>query len=284
VKSVIILSVISILSYSVAGYSEIVLRKSVKVTSEIPRWNDQFIEQIAVLKEKDRYPKTGYTECAPTAELPNAIICLSHTRAQMNALLARVSGFVEGLMEIPKGEVIAHDDPRIYELGAIGGHDLQKKDVIAFLRKSQSECKRAKNFCLSVEEQEIFKRVILPHYYSRKTENLVIVTYAIQNGGMSYKDVVTHEIMHAQYFLDPIYQQVVDGYWDAMPEQEKSAVKRVLGAFYNQDDAFLMKNEFQAYILMANAEGAELRKFVPTYRKPLTEALLKKGVQPLQVQ
>ena len=62
------------------------------------------------------------------------------------------------------------------------------------------------------------------------------------------------------------------------------AIRAVLGQHYDASDELLMKNEFQAYILMAGAESSELAGFVSKYRNPLSKRLVDNGVVPIQVQ
>jgi hypothetical protein len=134
--------------------------------------------------------------------------------------------------------------------------------------------------CPTPEEEEVFKEVILP--MSQKQEPFVVISYSV-NGDWSY--VLSHELPHAQYFLDIKYRQAVDKFWsESVTEEDREKVKKVLGEAYNQNDDLLMRNEFQAFLLESRAAEDRLKDFVPLYRDKLIKRLEEVGSAPLRFQ
>src|SRR5690606_35840263 len=101
-------------------------------------------------------------------------------------------------------------------------------------------------------ERDLFENFILPT--AKKYENFVLITYATVSS-MLWNAVVTHEIMHAQYFLDQEFREIADQFWtEKVSDADKTQVRNTLSQHYDASNEFLMINEFQAYILMADAE------------------------------
>jgi hypothetical protein len=111
----------------------------------------------------------------------------------------------------------------------------------------------------------------------------VLVTFA-HEGGIPDDEVVSHEILHAQYFTSPPYREAIDGYWRDLADAQRAAIRASLAGIYNAADEELMQNEFQAYVLMSGGERARLKRFVAAHRGPLLERLAARGERPLAVQ
>jgi hypothetical protein len=94
-----------------------------------------------------------------------------------------------------------------------------------------------------------------------------------------------HEILHAQYFNDVNFRNTVDKFWNELSVKERDELRSVIGTQYDASDDFLMRNEFQAYILQPGGDSPNvlLSKFVPHYRTKLIERLESAGVKPIQV-
>ncbi|MBX9769168.1 MAG: hypothetical protein K2X47_17970 [Bdellovibrionales bacterium] len=270
-----------------SALAEVKIISPLTVEKDVPAWNAAYTEKMMDMIAQEKVPKTGYMECAPTRELPNAFLCLSYKQKDMNLTFNRITGFVEGFEGLPKGEVVPHSDPTLQgTYTSIGGHDLQKSAIMEFLRKAQGNCKssgRGAEMCLNAHEKEIFTKLILPHFYQKKNENLVVITYSL-NTQSSYRDVVSHEILHAQFFLSSDFQDITTRFWkEEVSETDKAQIRRLLSLYYNDKDEFLMLNEFQAYILMAGAEENLLAMFVDKYRPKLLRDLATKKLRPIQV-
>lgn len=114
-------------------------------------------------------------------------------------------------------------------------------------------------------------------------KNFVVISFAKQSR-MHWTDVVTHEILHAQYFNVELFRQITDAFWaEEVSPEDKKLILSALDEIYDTSDELLMKNEFQAYILMTGAERNLLNEFVDKYRGPLMEKLKNAGIMPLQI-
>lgn len=260
-----------------SAFADLQVVPAVSVSNGIPTWMSSFRQRVGSLPDaRER------TECAPTKELSAGYLCMSFEAQRMNLALTRASLFVEGNGgPETKGVLALHNDPTVLSyLGMIGGHDLRAQDLVRFYKEVQRKCAEDARYCANAEEKEFFDGFILPQ--ARKNPEMVLITFGVYSH-MSWDVVVTHEIMHAQYFLQPAFAKVVDDYWAAMPESARGQVRDVLAEHYDRTDEFLMKNEFQAYILMYGAERSELGFLVGTHRDALMAKMKAAGVQPIQV-
>jgi hypothetical protein len=231
--------------------------------------------------------ETGYTECAATEEIKGAFLCQSYTQEGMNAALARTGAFVEGLDGIKPRTLVTHDNHDIQlSFRRIGGHDYVGKDLKAFFDFITNECAKAtdkKNVCLSPAEEEFYHDFILPQL--RINPDFVVITFAARSN-MAWDDVVTHEIMHAQYFLQEKFRSAVDAFWENdVSASDKTKIQKLLNAigYAVYVDPLLLKNEFQAYILMEGAESSHLSRWVDAMRPALLAKLKAAGAVPVQV-
>ncbi|RZA04361.1 MAG: hypothetical protein EOP11_15290 [Proteobacteria bacterium] len=271
-----------------AAHAETVVRFPVRAADGIAAWNTKVAYGIRL--REAAYPSTGYRECAEVAELNGAYLCANRNRLEMAAGLARASAYIEGIgkelsggLPVAKGQILSLDSPEIaaYSAGVLG-YDLKGPDLVAFygaLNRACTDSGAAPNVCPSAAEKEIFDKLILPR--ASKGQGFVVITYTLDHD--SYQQVVSHEILHAQYFLRPAYAAAVDKFWAALPEEEREAIRYGLEDYYDRTDEFLMKNEFQAHVLMYRAEESLLAMYLPSYREKLFGRLAQVRETPLQV-
>ncbi len=238
------------------------------------------------MMKEGEYPESGLTECKEVVEVQRAFLCLSFTQSEMNKALTRASIYVEGLMGIEADTVVPLSNYVYLRLqNMVGGHDLKVSRLIQFYEDVQEACFESSgdpDICLNPNEEEIFNKLILP--LAKEDKEAVVITFAIRSS-MSYQMVVSHEIMHAQYFLQDEYQKVIDEFWENdVSDEDKSEIASILSRVYNVEDELLLKNEFQAYILMAGAEASYLKRFLSKYRDLIFTKMRKVEVEPIQVQ
>jgi len=226
----------------------------------------------------------GVTECRWVAELEQVLLCGSSDRAAMNPPLARAAIFIE----VRANTVIDRRD-RFYAryATAVGGFDLRKDhpdparpDLLGYYAAVDREC--AAHAALCADEPERAMRGLLERAWAGKP-SFVLVTFA-HDGPVPDDEVVSHEILHAQYFTTPAYREVIDAYWRGLAEAQRAEVRASLAGAYNTDDDELMANELQAYILMSGGESARLGGLVAAHRAPLLDRLAARGVRPLAVE
>jgi hypothetical protein len=258
------------------------LAEPIAVTTEIPQWVARFKEKFGSDRSGIMPPPaySSYMECREVAEINSTFLCFNESMFVMNRALARASMFVEGLENVEKGTVVEHSDDRLGRvMRYAGGHDLRSDDLMEFYKAAHTQCALHAELCLNQYEEEIFNKLIVP---KAERGDFVLITFAYKSL-MSISDVVTHEIMHAQYFMQPKYAEVVDLYWASMSDSDRSNIKSYLGRHYDQSNDLLMRNEFQAYMLMVGAQFSLLSPFVNKYRPSLWAKLKDAGVEPVQV-
>jgi hypothetical protein len=116
-----------------------------------------------------------------------------------------------------------------------------------------------------------------------KRSSFVVIAFAFHST-LPDDMVISHEMLHAQYFTDPKFRDVVDAYWTELAEPERKIVRERLGSFYNGKDDELMRNELQAYVLMSSTAGNPFADLVHPHREALTARLRAKGIQPVQTE
>ena len=103
--------------------------------------------------------------------------------------------------------------------------------------------------------------------------------------GLSDLSIAAHEILHAQYFLQKGFSAVADKFWDEkVTADDKDSARQILAPYYDVEDPILLRNEFQAYILMAGGTSSVLRGMVSTYREPFVAALAAEDLAPLEIE
>jgi hypothetical protein len=240
------------------------------------------------LRLSAQYPQTGYYECRETVEVQDTFLCHFNNKEDMGYALARASCYIEGsFCGHERGTIIGFNDPGFRSaLLQINGFDLKGTDLLRFYEATQKKCDESKSeeFCFNHFEKSFFEKTIIP--WSKSTPKFVLITFARFSGEPWHVSLV-HEIMHAQYFQDEKYRQVVESFWkNHLSEKDRSEIRKTLSVAYDPKDEFLMMNEFQAYILQSGAEAPSslLHRFVPAHRGKLMKQLKDAGVNPVQVQ
>ena len=269
-----------------AGSKKIPLGK-VNAATDLMQWSTDFGKKVKALRLASGYPQLGYLECKKTTEVNDTVLCFHNNQEEMGFTLARASCFIEGsFCDHKKGHILSFSDQGFNRaVGQINGYDLTGKDLMHFynsVKKKCSESRVEEGFCFNDAEKMMFEGLILP--MASSNPNFVLITFA-RLSRSPWPGVVTHEVLHAQYFTDPTYRNVVDGFWNEIPEKEREDIRNALSVAYDKNDEFLMKNEFQAYILEPNTgkSSSILAIFVNKYREKLLSRLASAKREPVQV-
>ena len=254
----------------------------VEATDGIRGWQQTLDANMRALKDAGQYPASGYSECRETREVPGAFLCQSDTPLTMNLAFVRASLYVEGDFGVPHGTVVRQDDPAFQKaLRRVAGNDLPGADLREFESAARMACQTDSARCLNAQETEMYRDVVGP--LAQSTKPFVVISFG-RKSFLTYNGVVSHETMHAQYFLQPAYRSVADDFWkNQMTEDQRMEIRNALSGVYDAKNELLMRNEFQAYMLMADAKSAHLGRYVSLYRGPLMDAMTKAGVIPVQV-
>jgi hypothetical protein len=261
----------------------------VRAEDGLPEWNQEIIERA----QASPASATGFQHCRETAEVQGSFFCVGLHLKDINRAIARISIWAEGISDTPPHTVVKTNS-QVYSnaLSWILGNDVQSPDIIEFHQEMTQLCAQDKNYCLNAHEKEIWDAFILPRIESG--EPFAIITYALKSMpfGSNWLDVASHELLHAQYFLQPAFRATVDAYWDdegRVTATERTKISQKLNSIGYQTSTepgkdFVLRNEFQAYVLMSGASSSHLKAYVPKHRQPLTDLLTQAGAAPIQVQ
>ena len=221
----------TLLSTSWAG-AELVEVQAIRGSDGLTPWHQSFQKKVSKMRRNPTYLALGYRECASVQEIPGVYLCLNYTTLGMARGLARASIFIEGLgkqvsaLPFPKGTLLPLDSPALENYSnAIQGMDLKGQDLQKFYDVLLRKCADTGdvNWCPNKYEQEMFEQFVLPHF--QRDQHFVVITHALVSK-TPYQNIVSHEIMHAQYFLQPPFRKVAGDFWsNEMSEGERQEVR-----------------------------------------------------------
>ena len=247
----------------------------IHLKGDLKSWNRKFLSS---------WDPSSRAECARTIEIPNAYLCQNYARSDLNRAFLRASIFVEGGGDVRPGTVVSlRDALYLKQSQEVLGHDLKSADLHAFYKALKKACKEKgePEFCPTQEEKDLLSHVLMPA--SKEQKHFVVISFSATDPG-GWLSTVSHEVCHAQFFTQKKYEQTVNRFWKrTLTNEEREKVKSILEDDYDSSNAYLMANEFQAYLLEIDALSGEMKEFVPRYRDELMEKLTKAGVPPLQL-
>jgi hypothetical protein len=225
-------------------------------------------------------PGKPYVEVMELADVPGTYFAIFSSAKAMNLALDRASEFIED-------DKMTTDAEHADSMREINGHDLRAPDLRRFWAQLSQQRETDPGFSkLSSDgerrsiqiETEFFKKFVLPTI--EKNPNAVILAGAIDG---DITATLSHEVRHAQFFVQPRYQEVAEDFWaKSITPQDKANLRISFAPLYDEHNETLMANEFQAYLLQ-NPTPEGMESLVATYRKPLVEALAAKGLTPINV-
>lgn len=221
----------------------------------------------------------GYTECASVEELPGAHVCGSSTTLAMNDALMRASLFAEGNFGAKRGSVVSREDPAYRQgIAYAAGHDLRAEHLVAFWEAAKHACEeKGEEYCVTPGERKLFEGYVLPRTVAGRP--FVLIAFSADRA----REVFSHEILHAQYFLMPTFAATADTFWaERVSAEDKAQVRQELAPVYDVTDELLVRNEFAAYVLDAWTSDP-LASIAPTYRVALRDQLTNAGAPPLEM-
>ena len=131
-----------------------------------------------------------------------------------------------------------------------------------------------RSVCLNAIESALFERFLVP--LAAQRPHLVIL--AARYGSMG---VISHEILHGQYFLFAKFRAVADCYFDhVLDEAARKSGRADLASEYDVANPYLLRNEFQAYLLQGD-RAAHLEPLRRTDRARLLAILAEAGGFPV---
>lgn len=225
--------------------------------------------------------------CAKLKELDSTLLCLFPRRQNMHLSLYRASAYIE------KGEVLLTDEELRQDIG-FDGHDLMREDLIRYYR-AFNKFKHHTGEGHIAQEHSFWQNFLLKKLETHR--NLILIAAF----DVPYLDVVlSHELLHAQFFSDASYRQAVRNFWENQVEEAaRQKIRDRLAELYPTIEALdvpeqaaaerrraqnVLLNEFQAYTLQI-PEGKHLQEMLDLtapYRDGLRQYLVDCGVPPVR--
>lgn len=225
--------------------------------------------------------------CSQLKELNSTFLCLFPQRQDMHLSLYRASAYIE------KGRVMLTDNQVRQDIG-FDGHDFMREDLLRYhkaFEKFKQETVEG-----HIAQETSFWNTFLLQKLQTHADLILIAAF-----DAPYMDIViSHELLHAQFFSNPIYQQTVSDFWNTrVPEAARRAVRHRLAEIYptieasnlpvrtaakHQHARRVLLNEFQAYTLQI-PEGENLQGLLDLtapYRKGLRQYLVDCNVPPIR--
>lgn len=144
-------------------------------------------------------------ECRELADIPNAFLCLTQTGDLLTGLMERASYF-QGSNSPRPNPIRGRCEFTGSDQAQYVGHDTLAESINAFYAKSMDKCSQDRKLCVSPLEKELFDKVIEPLRERQITDFAILAVEARAVGFMSN---VTHEILHARYYMSPTYRSIV---------------------------------------------------------------------------
>lgn len=208
--------------------------------------------------------------------------CIFSDQVTMNAALLRAGLFVHTDIGMASDEQLFNSKL----MTAVGGHDFLGKELINFhnhveiSRESAPEHQKLKDI-----EYQFTKQVLHKIMYANK-ENFIL--FAIINT-KKFKENLTHELLHAQYYNVPEIAPTLLYVWQtAVTKQDQQTIITALkNGGYDMDQQELLLREFYSYFIQYNAEEylesikvlEDMAPLVKEYAPAITKALEQQDIK-----
>jgi hypothetical protein len=211
---------------------------------------------------------------------PNILVFDFRDYALQARFLKRLAFFVE--KEDGAGRLLS--DEELSGRHGWNAHDYRAVDLARFYTLA-----RHQQFRLN-EQERLLRRILLEHGIIRfegegyRAGEGGILSFSQESSPRLRYLFATHEGYHGFFFAAPTFRERVQNIWDGLTEEEQRFWHRFLAwKNYNVDDAYLVVNEFQAYLMQQHLSYVEsyfkeytIPRFLeayPEYREE-TEAFL----------
>ncbi len=175
--------------------------------------------------------------------------CVFSDRVAMNASLLRAGLYVHTKMGIASDESLFSSNL----MDTVGGHDFNGEELSHYNKQAVisdntlPEHKRYKDI-----EKEFDRLVIKPIIQKNKNK---FIFFAIINT-KTYKENLSHELLHAQYYIMPQIKPILLQVWkEVSPHDQQIIIKSLHDGGYDMDQQELLLREFYSYFLQYNAKN-----------------------------
>jgi len=173
--------------------------------------------------------------------------CIFSDQVAMNAALLRAGLYVHTEMGMAT-------DAQLYNsklMTTVGGHDFSGKELLDY-------CKQAKIPTGTLPEHQTFKsieqeftqQVIQPILDKNKGD---FIFFAVINT-KKFKENLSHELLHAQYYNTPQIKPILLQVWQKVPKADQDIIMDCLrNGGYDMSQQELLLREFYSYFMQYNA-------------------------------
>lgn len=261
----------------------------------------QNIQQILVLQKDMHMSETPkQLSDAPAAICFNANIdeflpktksnkpiygCIFSDQPAMNAALLRAGLYVHT-------DIGMADDQMLFSsklMSAVGGHDFDGEELLKYHKNSEIPKKTlAEHTKFKAIETTFNKQIIVPIIKKNKGN---FIFFAIINT-KKFKDNLSHELLHAQYYNDPRIKPILLQVWNNVSPKDQIIIRDALqNGGYDMTQQELLLREFYSYFLQHNAQEylagikvlSPMAPLAPIYSKQIQQALAASKIRVLTV-
>lgn len=211
--------------------------------------------------------------------------CIFSDQVTMNSALLRAGLFVHT-------EAGMATDAQLYNsklMTAVGGHDFSGQQLIDYCKQAHIAANTLpEHKQLKAIEQEFYTQVLKP-ILDKNQSNFIF--FAVVNT-KKFKENLSHELLHAQYYNTPQIANILDQVWQKVPAKDQTVIINCLReAGYDMNQHELLLREFYSYFLQYNAAKylagipvlSPMAPLANTYAKKIRTALEKHQIKVLTV-
>jgi hypothetical protein len=211
--------------------------------------------------------------------------CVFSDQVAMNASLLRAGLYVHTKMGMTNDKMLFSSNL----MSAVGGHDFNGEELSNYNKQAViagetlPEHKRFKDI-----ERQFDKQIIKPIIEQNK-DNFIF--FAIINT-KKYKENLSHELLHAQYYNVPQIRPILLQVWNQVPSSDQQIIINALrDGGYDMDQQELLLREFYSYFLQYDAKNylstikvlAPMAELADIYAPKIQEALALSDIKVLVV-
>lgn len=209
--------------------------------------------------------------------------CIFSDQVAMNASLLRAGLYVHTDMGMANDEKLFNSNM----MSTVGGHDFNGKELCNY-RKYAIIPKQtlSQHKILKEIEREFDLQVIKPIIMQNK-DNFIF--FAIINT-KKYKENLSHELLHAQYYNVPEIKPILLQVWNKVPPKDQTIIINALrNGGYDMNQQELLLREFYSYFLQYNAKNylssikvlAPMAELAEIYAPIIQKALARSNIKVL---
>lgn len=175
--------------------------------------------------------------------------CIFSDQVAMNASLLRAGLYVHTEMGMANDEKLFNSNM----MSTVGGHDFNGKELCNYSKHAIIPKQTLPQHKIFKEiEREFDLQVIKPIIMQNK-DNFIF--FAIINT-KKYKENLSHELLHAQYYNLPEIKPILLQVWNKVPPKDQTIIINALrNGGYDMNQQELLLREFYSYFLQYNAKN-----------------------------